>query len=318
VAEDNGIFTLSLFDSGGKYSFLTVRALALQANKERPFGLVLLTTFDATSRVIAHQDVPISSVVRQAEHLGISLLGVPMQRGSSESYVSRIRRALDVIEKKIGSKVTALAFGDLHLDLIRNWREDRLGSMGYEMLYPLWKVTYNGLDRRLKESQVPCIVSASERDEIAVEEVYGPGLADRLPALDVDLFSKNGEFHTLPNVWKVDRDIALGVTPLCGRMETRPVVLLQNKITTKTLYRTYILHHVPAFLQETRGTPFGPLIDSRIRMFCVMHRRAHVQSLCFGKIQHACGGRQTDSKHDNAHHWIRCCIHQDKRTQRGG
>jgi hypothetical protein len=158
--------------------------------------------------------------------------------------VSRIRRALDVIEKKIGSKVTALAFGDLHLDLIRNWREDRLGSMGYEMLYPLWKVTYNGLDRRLKESQVPCIVSASERDEIAVEEVYGPGLADRLPALDVDLFGENGEFHTLPKVWKVDRDIALGVTPLCGRMETRPVVLLQNKITTKTLYRTYILHHV--------------------------------------------------------------------------
>jgi diphthamide synthase (EF-2-diphthine--ammonia ligase) len=82
-AEDSGIFTLSLFDSGGKDSFLTIRALALQA-KERPFGLVLLTTFEATSRIIAHQDVPISSVVRQAEHLGISLLGVPMQRGSSE------------------------------------------------------------------------------------------------------------------------------------------------------------------------------------------------------------------------------------------
>jgi diphthamide synthase (EF-2-diphthine--ammonia ligase)/ABC-type Fe3+-hydroxamate transport system substrate-binding protein len=218
VAEDSGIFALShgnvkvLFDSGGKDSFLTIRALALQA-KEQPFGLILLTTFDATSRVIAHQDVPISSVLRQAEHLGISLLGVPMQRGSSEGYVNRIRRALDVIEKKIDSKVTALAFGDLHLDHIRNWREDRLGPMGYELLYPIWKVDYNDLARRLEESQVPCIVSASQRNEIAVGEVYGPSLRDRLPALDVDLFGENGEFHTLAEVWKVDRDIALGVTP---------------------------------------------------------------------------------------------------------
>jgi diphthamide synthase (EF-2-diphthine--ammonia ligase) len=218
VAEDSGIFALShgnvkvLFDSGGKDSFLTIRALALQA-KERPFGLILLTTFDATSRVIAHQDVPISSVLRQAEHLGISLLGVPMQRGSSERYVNRIRRALDVIEKKIDSKVTALAFGDLHLEDIRNWREDQVGSLGYEMMYPLWKADYNDLTRGLQESQVPCVVSASEHDEIAVGEVYGPSFTDRLPALKVDLFGENGEFHTLAEVWKVDRDIALGVTP---------------------------------------------------------------------------------------------------------
>jgi diphthamide synthase (EF-2-diphthine--ammonia ligase) len=85
--------------------------------------------------------------------------------------------------------------------------------MGYEMLYPLWKVDYSVLARRLKESQVPCIVSASERHEIAVGEVYGPSLTDRLPALDIDLFGERGEFHTLAEVWKVDRDIALGVAP---------------------------------------------------------------------------------------------------------
>jgi iron complex transport system substrate-binding protein len=96
VAKDSGVFALShgnvkvLFDSGGKDSFLTIRALTLQA-KEKPFGLILLTTFDGTSRVIAHQDVPISSVLRQAEHLGISLLGVPMQRCSSKGYVNQIR-----------------------------------------------------------------------------------------------------------------------------------------------------------------------------------------------------------------------------------
>jgi diphthamide synthase (EF-2-diphthine--ammonia ligase) len=138
---------------------------------------------------------------------------VPMQRGSLEGYVPRIRRALDVIEKKIDSKVTALVFGDLHLDHIRDWREDRLGSMGYELLYPIWKVEYDELTRRLEESRVPCIVSASNHDEIAIGEVYGPSLTDRLPMLDVDLFGENGEFHTLAEVWKVDRDTALGLAP---------------------------------------------------------------------------------------------------------
>jgi diphthamide synthase (EF-2-diphthine--ammonia ligase)/ABC-type Fe3+-hydroxamate transport system substrate-binding protein len=217
-AEDIGIFALShgsvkvLFDSGGKDSFLALRALAVKA-KEQPFGLVLLTTFDATSRVVAHQDVPITSVVRQAEHLGISLFGVPMQRGSKEGYVNRIRRALDVIEKKIDSKLAALVFGDLHLDHIRGWREDQLGPMGYEMMYPVWKVNYKDLTLDLEKSRVPCIVSAVTREGITVGEVYGPKLTDRLRTLDMDLFGENGEFHTLAEVWRVEREIALGLTP---------------------------------------------------------------------------------------------------------
>ena len=43
-----------LFFSGGKDSFLTIRALLRQGNKS--LGLVLLTTFDAPSRIIAHQE----------------------------------------------------------------------------------------------------------------------------------------------------------------------------------------------------------------------------------------------------------------------
>ena len=115
-----------LFFSGGKDSFLTVRALARQY-QDSPFGLVLLTTFDAESRVIAHQDVHIDQILRQASHLDISLLGIPMHRASREPYVERIRRGLDVIESKYGSQPAALVFGDLHLEHIRGWRDKELG-----------------------------------------------------------------------------------------------------------------------------------------------------------------------------------------------
>lgn len=218
VADDDsssGIFAVRhgnvkvLFDSGGKDSFLTIRALARQA-KKCPFGLVLLTTFDTTSRVIAHQDVSIDQVLRQAEHLGISLIAVPMHRGSSEGYVSRIRRALDVVEKRIALKISALVFGDLHLDNIRDWREDQLGPMGYELVYPLWKVDYQELAKDLEESKVPCVISATTHDGVAVGDVFDRSFMDRVAKLDVDLFGENGEFHSLAEVWRVDKDVALG------------------------------------------------------------------------------------------------------------
>jgi ATP-binding cassette subfamily B (MDR/TAP) protein 1 len=204
-----------LFDSGGKDSFLTIRALARQANKQQSssFGLVLLTTFDATSRIIAHQDVSIETVMQQASHLGITLIGVPMHRGSSEGYVSRIVRALDVIGKQYAaSQIEALVFGDLHLEHIVGWREEQLGPLGYELMYPVFKVDYDELMKDLEASQVPCIVTSSTVDEVQVGQVYNRAFADRVGTMyGIDRFGENGEFHTVAQVWKVDRSVALGV-----------------------------------------------------------------------------------------------------------
>lgn len=50
-----------LFLSGRKDFFLALRALVRQGLAgENSFGIVLLTTFDATSRIIAHQEVHIA------------------------------------------------------------------------------------------------------------------------------------------------------------------------------------------------------------------------------------------------------------------
>lgn len=213
-----------LFFSSGKDSFLTVRALARQArdnsNNTNNFGLVLLTTFDAASRIIAHQDVSIDLVVQQAKHLNISLVGIPMHRGSSEGYVQRIQRGLALIEQEYDccsggcghqqSRIAALVFGDLHLEHIRKWRQEELGPLGYEMMYPLFRVPYETLLQDLKASQVPCQVSSSNIPHVvAVGELYN---ADKLrQASDVDLFGEEGEFHTVAKVWLVDRSVALGL-----------------------------------------------------------------------------------------------------------
>ena len=216
--DDNRLFDASegnirvLFFSGGKDSFLTIRAMARQAATCK-FGLVLLTTFDATSRIIAHQDASIDTIVQQAAHLDIHLVGVPMHRGSSEGYVQRVRRGLDVIENTLGHKVKALVFGDLHLEHIKNWRDEQLGSLGYDLMYPLFNVEYSALENDLEASRVPCEVSSSTIDGVAVGEIYDKVFRERIAArsADVDLFGENGEFHTVAQVWKVERSVALGI-----------------------------------------------------------------------------------------------------------
>lgn len=200
-----------LFDSGGKDSFLAIRALVRQYG-ECPFGLVLLTTFDAQSRIIAHQDIHVDDIIRQARHLDISLLGIPMHRASREPYLERIRRGLDVIQSQCGttSQIISLVFGDLHLEHVRQWRDKELGKFGISLEYPLFNVPYTELMNDLMKSQVECVLTSSMIDGLSIGTVYNRELLNALPD-DVDRFGENGEFHTIAKVWKTEKDLALGL-----------------------------------------------------------------------------------------------------------
>lgn len=202
-----------LFFSGGKDSFLTIRALAREAMRGDAFGLILLTTFDASSRIIAHQDIPISNIVDQATHLDISLVGVPLHRGSSESYVERVQQGLGLIQNEIGvsRSNTRLVFGDLHLEHIKQWRDDQLGKLGYDLQYPLFNKRYSELEADLEASGVPCIVSSSTVSLVRVGDKFDKDFRQRLSDTDIDAFGENGEFHTIAQVWEVNRSTALGI-----------------------------------------------------------------------------------------------------------
>lgn len=206
-----------LFFSGGKDSFLALRALVRQGmeahegNINAPFGIVLLTTFDATSRVIAHQEVHIRDVMKQATALDIPLVGIPLHRGTSESYVDRLRRGVELVSSSLGKgKSLTLAFGDLHLSHIKEWRDDALGGdLKYELEYPCWKVSYESLLDDLEASGVKCIVSASSTEVVKEGEMFGRDLYNRSLKNGVDGFGEEGEFHSLAQVWEVDRKRAL-------------------------------------------------------------------------------------------------------------
>jgi len=216
-----------LFFSGGKDSFLTIRELVRSYYHNGPFGLVLLTTFDANTRIIAHQEVGIDQVIKQALHLNITLIGIPLRRGSGETYIERIKLGLELIQRQFSPGViSGLVFGDLHLSHIKEWRDNILPKMldfssTTKLEYPLWKKPYSKLMDDLELSTVPCTVSGTTRKaEVPVGVPFDRNLYEQLckthtddnpGTATIDSFGECGEFHSLAKVWEVPRSSALGL-----------------------------------------------------------------------------------------------------------
>ena len=186
-----------LFWSGGKDSFLALRTL----RREAAHPIVLLTTFDAGSRIVAHQEICIDLVIRQAEHLRLPLVGVPLHPG--ERYMDRVRPACEVVPR-----IARLVFGDLHLLHIREWRSVSFRELAAErrasLHFPLWGVPYDTLIDDLEASGITCEVSAvTELAEgvVTVGQRFDRAMMARLPGT-IDAFGENGEFHTLARVWE--------------------------------------------------------------------------------------------------------------------
>lgn len=185
-----------LFWSGGKDSFLAYRTLLREG--ARP--VVLLTTFDAASRTIAHQELRLELVIRQAEHLQVPLLGVPLHPGLA--YEARIAEAAGMIPA-----IVRFVFGDLHLEHIREWRTGAFHQLakrrGASLHFPIWQVPYEVLLAELEASGIVCEVSAVTEAALGAlvpGQRFDRGAMMGLPD-GVDRFGENGEFHTLAKVW---------------------------------------------------------------------------------------------------------------------
>jgi iron complex transport system substrate-binding protein len=211
-----------LFWSGGKDSLLALRAwLRMRVGRGNETAvegldtLLLLTTFDAATRLVAHQEVSITNIQSQARALDLDLIGVPLHPGME--YLERVQQGLEHATSE-NTRIESLVFGDLHLAHIKEWRDAALSRFGASLEYPLWQVDQRVLLDDLISSQVPCVVSACpgsasnpSAEGIRVGRLFDRELAAAARRAGWDAFGENGEFHTLAEVWKVPASRALGV-----------------------------------------------------------------------------------------------------------
>lgn len=182
--------------SGGKDC-----ALALDALRESAAYRVthLLTTLSEEYGRVTMHGIHRDILHEQAACLGLPVVEVAIPSPCPmEEYGKRMGAAMERM-KAVG--MTRMVYGDLYLQDIRAYREEKLAEIGMTGLFPIW-----GRDR---EALAKDFIEAGFQAHIACvdTEQLDPGFVGRpfdfeflqdLPA-EVDPCGENGEFHTF--VW---------------------------------------------------------------------------------------------------------------------
>jgi uncharacterized protein (TIGR00290 family) len=156
----------------------------------------LLTTFNESADRVAMHAVRRELVERQAEAAGLPLWRVPIPSPCpNEIYEARMREAVD---RARAEGFTHVAFGDLFLEDVRRYREERLAGTGLAPLFPLWGRPTDALARDMLagglEATITC-VDPRQLDATFAGRRWDAALLDALPA-SVDPCGERGEFHT--------------------------------------------------------------------------------------------------------------------------
>ena len=156
----------------------------------------LLTTINETADRVAMHGVRSSVLRAQAAAAGLPVTTVPLPSPcSNEIYEERMARC---VTTAVEQGFTHVAFGDLFLEDVRRYREDRLAGTGLQPLFPLWgKPTRTLAEEMLAgglEGRITCVDQRVLAHAFAGRS-YDLTLLSDLPE-GVDPCGERGEFHT--------------------------------------------------------------------------------------------------------------------------
>jgi uncharacterized protein (TIGR00290 family) len=156
----------------------------------------LVTTLNSAFDRVAMHSTRRELVEAQARAAGLPLWTVPLPWPcSNQQYEAAMS---DVIRRAVSEGVEAMAFGDLFLEDIRQYRIDRLAGTGIAPLFPVWGLNTAALAREMiaagVKGRLVCVDPKQLPPHFAGRDFDDAVLAD-LPA-GVDPCGENGEFHT--------------------------------------------------------------------------------------------------------------------------
>ena len=179
--------------SSGKDSAWALHVL----NRQHPGAVAaLLTTVnEAVDRVAMHA-VRREVLEAQAAAVALPLIVVPIPHPcSNEEYETRMGRA---VSSAVEAGFTHVAFGDLFLEDVRKYREDRLAGTGLQPLFPVWGIPTAALAEEMivggLRARIAC-VDTRVLDASFIGREFDRALLADLPHR-IDPCGENGEFHS--------------------------------------------------------------------------------------------------------------------------
>lgn len=156
----------------------------------------LLTSVNQEFQRVSMHGVRIELLEQQANSIGIPLeiMQIP-EMPTMKVYESVMQLTL---EKLKSQGLTHSIFGDIFLEDLRKYREEKLARMGFEAVFPLWQQpTSNLIQEFIDLGFKTIVVCVNERflDKSFVGRIIDQDFINDLPN-NVDVCGENGEFHT--------------------------------------------------------------------------------------------------------------------------
>lgn len=178
--------------SGGKDS-----AMALHKAQQQGINVeALVTTVNTATNRISMHGVRRELLVAQAAAIGLPLYTVELpEMPDMKTYEDAVRQR----HRRLAAEgFTHAVFGDIFLDDLKAYREERLFEDGLECLFPLWKQDTKALMKRFAANDfkavVVCVNSAA-LDKSFCGRLLDETFVNDLPA-NIDPCGENGEYHS--------------------------------------------------------------------------------------------------------------------------
>jgi uncharacterized protein (TIGR00290 family) len=181
--------------SGGKDACLALDAIRRGQTSACEVVGLLATVARVDNRVPIH-GVRRELLAAQARALGLPLTVVEIAKGATNAeYESALGREL-IAQREAG--ISGIAFGDLFLADVREYRERLLATLGVGGLFPLWlrdtaRLAAEFVDQGFKALVVA--VDSRALDRSFAGRAFDHDFINSLPH-DVDPCGERGEFHT--------------------------------------------------------------------------------------------------------------------------
>jgi uncharacterized protein (TIGR00290 family) len=156
----------------------------------------LLTTVNEAAQRVAMHAVRMDVLEAQAAAAGLPLIVVRIPSPCpNEIYEERMAEAC---RAAVADGFTHVAFGDLFLEDIRRYREDRLAGSGLTPIFPLWERPTDRLARDMIDGGLRARLTCVDPRVLPAEfagRTFDARLLGDLPG-SVDPCGERGEFHT--------------------------------------------------------------------------------------------------------------------------
>ena len=201
--------------SSGKDSAWMLHLLKQDPSIE--IGGLLTTMNEQFDRVAMH------AVRRQLLEAQAAAAGVPLRMVqlpwpcTNAQYEDRMRAA---VSQAVAEKFTHVAFGDLFLEDVRKYREEKLAGTGLTPIFPIWGIPTDELAPRMVENGLRSVltcVNPKHLDRSFAGRQFDRALLAELPA-NVDKCGERGEFHSF--AWD-------------GPMFNRPVAITVGEVVDR-------------------------------------------------------------------------------------